>query len=332
MSRLWLGSQTIAYYDWIGYLINAGMALVWIDYVITFGIRLEILAQDSSNELRAVKRLLGTICDVVVELDSKLNLVHHSPRLSDILISASGRSLQGLAIQEFMPSDDDRKEFVVRMHSGSDEASAHADVFHTKLRDSSGSNIAMEFFSVQFRGPDTRMRHLLGMREFTDIHPLTPSPEQLPSQLMPSHPGRVDTQMRQDACPAEVERDARSLSASDTPSLCSDGDGPKMETADVAKKLTIASTLMGWSITESEGACCPWHLQLAESMRVIDAMLRGRCQPEFGPVGKWSCRNCGIAAVEYRNRALKHCCLLCKGVNMHSPQPKSRSATELTSL
>uniref|UniRef100_A0A7S4SRH5 Uncharacterized protein n=1 Tax=Alexandrium monilatum TaxID=311494 RepID=A0A7S4SRH5_9DINO len=301
-------------YVWVTAALQI-MLVSWLDHVLTAAVRLRILGLDSGKELAAVKTLLGTICDVVVELDSRRRLMQHCPRLANILLHGTGRSLQGAGIEDFIPLAADREDFA-RHVGGSHEGSARADVFHARLRDSHGGAIAMELFSVAFEGPDARRRHLLGMREFTDIPPLQPLPE-FPPQPSPPPPER--TPSHGTAALADHTGTLSSRSSTSSSSNPEAGAAP-METEHAAKVLTLSSTLMTWSLRPREGGCCPLHALLADLRTVAAHMAAGPCRPGFRPAdGAWQCRRCGIVAEEYRSERRGRQCLLCAGVDLTPP-------------
>uniref|UniRef100_A0A7S4VMA6 Uncharacterized protein n=1 Tax=Alexandrium monilatum TaxID=311494 RepID=A0A7S4VMA6_9DINO len=287
----------------------------WFDHALAAAVRLRILGLDSCNELAAVKTLLGTICDVVVELDSRRRLMQHCPRLANILLHGTGRSLQGASIEDFISSAADREDFA-RHLCGSYEGSAEADVFHARLCDSHGGAVAMELFSVAFEGPDARRRHLLGMREFTDIPPLQPLPE-LPPQPSSPRPERTPSH----GTGAPVDRTETLSSGSSTSnSGGSEARGAPIETECAAKVLSLSSTLLTWSLRPQEGHCCPLHALLADSRSVAARMAAGPCRPAFRPAdGAWQCRRCGIMDEEYRTQRKRQQCLLCTGIDLTPP-------------
>jgi len=126
------------------------------------------------GEQSATRALLGTVCDVIVELDATLTIADEAPQLSHLLLR-SGTSLQGEQLQAFMPDEDDRTAYTKAMLNTSVDIPARA--FHTRIRDSDGNSLSMELFAVQFEGVDGLPQHLLGMREFTDLPPLAKLPD-----------------------------------------------------------------------------------------------------------------------------------------------------------
>lgn len=320
-------SASEAFPAWV-MCISLLLLLCWIDRLLKAGVRLEILAADSGHELAAVKTLLGSICDVVVELGSDLCMTQHSAKLADVLLHGSGRSLRGATVHQFMPEEADRRKFVERL-SGADGAAAHAEVFHAAISDSSATRIDMEFFSVAFAGPDAQRRHLLGMREFTDILPLTPSPR--PPLPRAAEPQERVARQSWPGTPASLEREdiAQQAPAPDPPSETSTSGSqqaapaqrvqPMRTTAQVAKHLSLMAALLTWRVRLPQDACCPLHGLLADAQTIVGEMMRSKCRAAVGPSEEWQCERCGIVCEENRPKRRIGTwggCRLCEGVEL----------------
>mmetsp|Transcript_54930 Transcript_54930/g.172317 ORF Transcript_54930/g.172317 Transcript_54930/m.172317 type:complete len:534 (+) Transcript_54930:50-1651(+) len=309
------------------------MLLCWIDHLLTTSVRLEIRAADSGKELAAVRTLLDSICDVIVECDSCFRLMRHSPKLSTMLLRNTGLSLQGAIVLDFMPSEADRDAFRQNMAISSDASSpsSQASVFHGKLRDANGGVIAIEFFAIAFRGPSDQQRRLLGMREFTDIQPLAALPESPPApprrprrrglRGTPPSPERAD--LTSSGSSSDASSEASSASGSDLPGggpiPAAGGGGPAaaapgLETVYAVKKLTLGGILSVWRVDSAGQACCQWHAALAEATRITTRLSATGCDQTFGPANPWQCSRCGIVDVRYRRRREGRGCRLCKAM------------------
>lgn len=73
-------------------------------------IRREIDATQLRTERSGLWNLLDLVCDVVVSLDGQLRLVGDASRLSAIVM-LQGKSLQGMALEDLMPWEEDRETF-----------------------------------------------------------------------------------------------------------------------------------------------------------------------------------------------------------------------------
>jgi len=330
-------------------------------YLLLFGIhnmfmkivRLEIHAMDSGNELSAVKILLGTICDVVVELDSNLRFMQHSPGLAGVLLHGASHSIQGASLQDFLHGEDAQQEILRRLACSSEAATA-ADVFHAKMRDATGGSVAMELFSVAFHGSDNRRRHLLGMREFTDVAPVmrplerrwepaqpppvvsprwhgTPAapeqgeidaqpPSRAPSRASSLSPSRASSPSPSQASSPRARRSAPSRTASSA----GPAERPVRETSHAAKKISLSTTILGWRVDRLDNACCPMHALAHQARRMVGDLLSESCFPEFQIDTGWQCERCGIASDQYRIKQKRHKCLLCKDFHDDAFAPGAR--------
>ncbi|CAE6968755.1 NUDT8 [Symbiodinium natans] len=135
------------------------------------------LSVDSSNlakQLSAASSLLKLTCDAVVELDDRLRLTEHSPELSALLLHRPGSTMKGKCLTDFMKPDDATRatQILSRGPSSHDtQISAHA--FHTRLVDSCTSKLCAEVFQVKYTKHDGKEYSLLGLRDFTDVKPLS---------------------------------------------------------------------------------------------------------------------------------------------------------------
>ncbi|CAJ1363408.1 unnamed protein product, partial [Effrenium voratum] len=133
--------------------------------------------RQSATQLDAMTSLLQLTCDAVVQLDSELRLMVHSPELAAMLLrDPQGASLAGMKFTDFMPAVDasHASEHLKDIRSSStygSERSKSAHAFQTRLVDSCSSKLRAEVFQVMYRqGSETY--HLVGLRDFTDTKPL----------------------------------------------------------------------------------------------------------------------------------------------------------------
>jgi len=305
-----------------------------VDHIIMATVRAKLLAAESSMQLVAVRTLLNSICDAVVEIDGSFRLLEHYPKLSNILLHSPASSLRDAALDELIPSEEERQSFARRMGAGS-EAPTHADVFHTRLRDSSGTHVAVDLFCVPLRGLDKRRGHLLGVREFTDVAPLAPPPQREPPQTAAPLPRPTVQQLWSGTPAASARGDVRSHGsrscgsgpsrhsggqrAGGGESSCSTRGGGRpaaaaVETNGAVKTTLLRSTLVTWRSRRPPGACCNFHTEVAEAQRVLCLMASGLCIPQFGPDTPWQCQRCEVAAEIFRPKRPSPCCRMCEAM------------------
>lgn len=128
-------------------------------------------------ELSAATSLLRLTCDAVIELGEDLRLTSHSPELAAVLLrDRPGVSLEGLHLTDFMPTAEAARarELLVSNTAGTtgdlvdDGGKISANVFHTRLVDIYSSRFRTEVFQVCYSKIDGEVRHLIGLRDFTD--------------------------------------------------------------------------------------------------------------------------------------------------------------------
>jgi len=126
-----------------------------------------------SSQLDAASGLLQLTCEAVMELDDDLRLTEHCPKLAAMLLRG-GSSTQGLRFSEFVARDEAaRAEEILRKDSASPSSVAQA--FHTHLVDSCASKFRTEVFQIKYQLPSGQTRHLIGLRDFTDLQSLAGS-------------------------------------------------------------------------------------------------------------------------------------------------------------
>jgi len=305
------------------FLIDAGFScMIFVGLMTAFQqciesvVRHEVEKEGDQNMLSAIGAVLNTICEVVVELDSSLCLKDHAPPLADLLLLSPLQSLRAVPLTNYIPCDEDRQEFERHMHDGL-AGSSVADAFHTRMRDTTGSTVCMEIFSVKLLGLDQRPRYILGMREFTDVPPVM-------KQVVQHPPRRWGTSQVQSppqhGTPPRLERSELRPSSEESSSLPSRGSGisrtdiamnPAADktTTDRAMYFTLMTTMATW---RSHGRlCCPMHAAAESAIRIAQMFDQDRCMPDFLEGMDWQCRTCGIMDEEFRLKDHEHC-KLCK--------------------
>ena len=126
----------------------------------------KIQQANAESQLGAASTLLGLMCDAVVELDERFELLEHSKALAAMLLKSS--NLAGVSLLDFMPAlDAERAKEHLKIFGGTASAGwAHA--FHTHLVDSCSSKLSTEVFQVKYTKLDGSQCHLVGLREFSD--------------------------------------------------------------------------------------------------------------------------------------------------------------------
>ncbi|CAK0839066.1 unnamed protein product [Prorocentrum cordatum] len=132
----------------------------------------EMEACISRNELQAAHSVLRTVCDVVVELDSDFCLQVESPRLVDMLLLNSQRSLLGEDVRSFLASPQDRQKFTEQLSQACLDSAEQCAAFHVSMKDSSSIALVVEVYSMRFVTRGAQAAYFVGIREFTDSAPM----------------------------------------------------------------------------------------------------------------------------------------------------------------
>jgi len=138
--------------------------------------RNEFEAKSLRDEQSACKGLLRMFCDVVIELNSELQLVGPAQDLCTFLLRGSTRLTEGTPFVDLMPRDEDKTKFdkLCTCQEG-------PRAIHVGVRDGNGTLMEVELFSLRFEGLDGLPRCLAGLREYSDAAPPAP---QLPHEIV----------------------------------------------------------------------------------------------------------------------------------------------------
>mmetsp|Transcript_120449 Transcript_120449/g.384579 ORF Transcript_120449/g.384579 Transcript_120449/m.384579 type:complete len:434 (+) Transcript_120449:135-1436(+) len=149
-----------------GYTVARGgydhEALDWQGFVL-----LEVCASVSAIAFTAWGSVFAwsQVCDVVIEMDAESCIADDSAKAAAFLTMNPKKSIKGQTLQEYMPTDEDRKLFEDRMLGLRDSTTG---ALHVKLRGSNGHMLAVEVLFAKFRDLSGEVQHLVGLREFSD--------------------------------------------------------------------------------------------------------------------------------------------------------------------
>eukprot|EP00928_Gymnodinium_smaydae_P060662 TRINITY_DN4438_c0_g1_i3.p1 TRINITY_DN4438_c0_g1~~TRINITY_DN4438_c0_g1_i3.p1 ORF type:complete len:580 (+),score=62.22 TRINITY_DN4438_c0_g1_i3:30-1769(+) len=152
-------------------------------------------AAAGSIEKSAATTLLENVCDVSLNLDPALEISEDALRFKAMLMLNPNSSVQGLKLENYMSSEEDKTRMRRHLNGSSSFSSSSQEsrvrCFNVSIRDSDGNDMKVEMFSVAFESLSGARRYMLGIREFSDLAPLRRSVElnvALQSEL--SEPGR----------------------------------------------------------------------------------------------------------------------------------------------
>jgi len=272
----------------------------------------------------------------MVEVDSRLCLLRHEPKLAALLMTRQAGGMGGSALVQFMPLESDREQFersVIGEVSDSDMLIRKPGCISVTLQDSNGSTFSVDMFYVQFMSLDGTHHHYIGIREVSErALPALTSPEveqrnlhrQRPSDEQPTLRGTPPQHTAQSlgAAPgpstiglAHALQDDEVSVASSTSSQGS-ASGPRA-TKGKSKEVTLLATMLRWNnkaTCSHLSACCPFHAGVQDMKRVLGRMARFRCKPVLRVGGNVQCDGCGLfSTVSEPDGSLPFCCDGCKG-------------------
>jgi len=295
-----------------------------------------LLNQSLHGKKSAMNSLLDVMCDVVVEVDSDLQLAEESQRLAAMMTPGSKSLVKGTCLEKFMPFDEDKDKYRRQLRSSGEfeGGGLAAGALHVKMRDSMSNVISVDLFYVQCSLYEDQQKHyLIGLRESADIplaamkskpHPL-PKNSSCGSDLDPSESEASDTgKVYETVFGAKDSNDAASCLTSDissgshTQSWASAKMSefmprtPKVRlllremqpTQDAGFTLSLILAMSRWNLKIHKASCCPVHAAI-KALQTYAMVLNGYpCSQEFGPKGNIQCQQCGLVyGCDWRGRS-----------------------------
>mmetsp|Transcript_120047 Transcript_120047/g.346788 ORF Transcript_120047/g.346788 Transcript_120047/m.346788 type:complete len:571 (+) Transcript_120047:51-1763(+) len=128
----------------------------------------EVHASSSQCHRRATSSLLDVLCDAVVDLDDKLALTEHAPKLASVLMHGQGKCLQGVAFKDFVAAGWETVEAQIQRNTHGPDSSPVAGMFGGELRDAMGNRMRAVLYHVPYTTIAGAVRHLIGIQERND--------------------------------------------------------------------------------------------------------------------------------------------------------------------
>mmetsp|Transcript_14968 Transcript_14968/g.31340 ORF Transcript_14968/g.31340 Transcript_14968/m.31340 type:complete len:572 (-) Transcript_14968:46-1761(-) len=124
--------------------------------------------QTTKELLSAACALLGSCCDVVVELDPEGIIACPAMDLGSFLLRGSGRKMQGCKLTDLMSNAEDRQAFSDRLGAPRMEGMGLAEAMHVSMKDGTGNTLHLELLWFQYSCLSGEPRYMVGIREFCD--------------------------------------------------------------------------------------------------------------------------------------------------------------------
>lgn len=195
----------------------------------------------------------------------------------------------------------------------SEHADEHAGSMLLEMRDSLGSAVSVELFNVSFQNESGSWHHLLGLREFTDVNPITTdrtAGELAGNITAESNAERME---RRALARANTSRKGTS-SSSDASSGAIDSLQSNSEvrgqvhrsvrvypdllpTTSLVHDASVLHAMASWNLLVPRTMCCPFHTYTRELKQTVQRLQRLTCLDEFpfahSPHHVVQCQACG---------------------------------------
>ena len=262
-------------------------------------------------ECEAVSGLLDIVCDAVVELDETGTIISPSPNLSNLLLLSGAPSLQGRQLQQLLHGDEDKRIF--REFISEERKTRNAVARHLDMKDSWGSPVRMELFSVTFSGAKSKAKYLVGIKEDRDFARPTgddgsargDSKLPLPSS---SGPGQEPWSSEGSDAGSVVSRPAERFFEG------------AMPTSSRALDASLIHIMQTWNLgcgSRVALTCCSYHAAIGTLALRVKQLGKTCCLRDFKFLDGAQCGRCGI------RRHLEEWgggCIMCEIVERYSPR------------
>eukprot|EP00928_Gymnodinium_smaydae_P084112 TRINITY_DN6736_c0_g1_i1.p1 TRINITY_DN6736_c0_g1~~TRINITY_DN6736_c0_g1_i1.p1 ORF type:complete len:544 (-),score=59.13 TRINITY_DN6736_c0_g1_i1:327-1862(-) len=277
----------------------------------------EVSAAAGNIEKSATTTLLEAVCDVILPLDPNLTISEDVPRFKGMLLLNPNSSVEGLRIDNYIPSQEDKTRLYQQITSSCSKEDSGVRCLNVVMRDSDGNNIKVEMFSVAFEALNKSRRYMLGIREFSDLQ-VRPAPLRRtldhdqgsnssgtsdfndPSQEPAEVPQRSPHVASSEAGSQEVESrsenqsdlsNATDVAAARTSSAMAAA--TSRETCERAKLATTIATIASWKVKTSKTWCCEMHAGLPEAKRMLKMVRKQACMNNLH-TNPEQCSVCGV--------------------------------------
>eukprot|EP00928_Gymnodinium_smaydae_P096401 TRINITY_DN8506_c0_g1_i1.p1 TRINITY_DN8506_c0_g1~~TRINITY_DN8506_c0_g1_i1.p1 ORF type:complete len:595 (+),score=33.61 TRINITY_DN8506_c0_g1_i1:53-1837(+) len=287
-------------------------------------------ASNSDSVSWALKSVLSSICDVVLELDDEMRISDSAKSLALMLFRCTSRSLQGSRVQDFLTDEADVGKFkrsAERNREILGDGFLPVIPFHTRLKDTLGNHIHVEVFQCPFRNNLTnRDRYIVGVREFRDFSTGERLPSIAPDAGVPeigisektqevNDNVRVPTQGRGTPMQnTKVSLDAVSSSSG----VSTDFQHRRLavpgasETPVFMMQHVLFEAMASWNFQLPRVHCCLFHAYVKNARNVLKRSETQKCR-KWTPHTKWQCPRCRLIydceeAACYEDGVCGSCC------------------------
>eukprot|EP00928_Gymnodinium_smaydae_P069904 TRINITY_DN5373_c0_g3_i1.p1 TRINITY_DN5373_c0_g3~~TRINITY_DN5373_c0_g3_i1.p1 ORF type:complete len:296 (-),score=24.21 TRINITY_DN5373_c0_g3_i1:202-1089(-) len=269
----------------------------------TSSARQEIQISGLKIENSASSALIDLVCDVAVQLDSKLNINHDSRAFKALLIKSPGATTKGMSFSSFISDDHEREAFEAQLLSARTTSACGVGTFRTTLVDSLRNRLRVDIFFVKVEMDVDGSHYLLGIRESGEGDRLdTPyTPLEHRKRVSRARKGTPSTCER-----ADLEDGASSAqSTASNQLLC-----PQLLITSMdAQFRSLLVCLSSWNVSIDRRACCSFHAYVMEANTLLAKLREAPCDTSFPnlDLNSMQCHECGIIEAAMSDRVCGFC-------------------------
>lgn len=277
-------------------LCSPAVAHAWLSFNFA-EVKRDMQANALQKESSATIRLLGLMCDVLLELDEDLRCRVDVPRFSVMFSMGMQQSIKGKRLQEFMPlaSDRDRWAKFLSEAPASTDGSATGAMYAT-MRGSDDGRIGVELFYVKYLDLDESPHYLVGIHEVVD-QPLPDLRQFAPPERRRSRgpPSEGTPRAHQALALGDGGDGGRSgAAASHGGGGAALVGGAARLTSPQAQDIGIVAMLLTWNVALPASSCCPYHALVAEAQRSLFRLRSRGCTKHIVLNRRAQCGACGV--------------------------------------
>eukprot|EP00928_Gymnodinium_smaydae_P033439 TRINITY_DN23958_c0_g1_i2.p1 TRINITY_DN23958_c0_g1~~TRINITY_DN23958_c0_g1_i2.p1 ORF type:complete len:551 (+),score=60.42 TRINITY_DN23958_c0_g1_i2:74-1654(+) len=281
--------------------------------------RQEISISNLKIENSASSALLELSCDVVLQLDSELNIHQESPAFKALLMKTSGTTTTGAPFTRYVADDQDRQDLEEQLLAAQTASEGKVGTYRTTLSDSLRNRFRADIFFVKFEVDVSVSHYLLGIRECRELDVIeTPSfPEKQFKKTTPSaHRGTPSRSER-----AELKRRQALPRASTSGHL----HFPELVlTSKNARSNSMLDCLSSWNVNIGRTTCCTYHGYLMDAREMLRMLRDSPCDSCFPRLAddRMQCQDCGIIVAEMEDPV----CGICDSANLEAIEGKAETS------
>eukprot|EP00928_Gymnodinium_smaydae_P076756 TRINITY_DN5982_c0_g1_i2.p1 TRINITY_DN5982_c0_g1~~TRINITY_DN5982_c0_g1_i2.p1 ORF type:complete len:573 (+),score=61.39 TRINITY_DN5982_c0_g1_i2:55-1719(+) len=293
----------------------------------------EVDIMNLKMEKSASSALLDLHTDVIVQLDSQLNIDSDSQAFKAFLMKTSGETTKGVPFTRFIAEDHERQNFERQMLAADTASEGRVGTYRTTLSDSLRNRLSADISFVKFEMDVGVSQYLLGIRECRDS-------DVIDTPAFPAQKYKTVTPSANKGTPSASERAEfkevifpSHRSVSEAPSQASASEHLRFSqmtrTGKNAQCDSMQECLSSWNVSVARTTCCSLHAYVMEAKNVLKDLRDSPCAANFPSfeTDRMQCQNCGIIEADEEDRACGTC--FSRNVNAYEFKPAPPSIVQL---